>query len=439
MPHRDLHGDSLPLRARARLGSVRLGHQATHLAFTPDGKTLVSAANEGVALWDVGTGKLLGWVAVSGSGLGGLSFLAGGKQLLICQQDGRARIFTVADRQLVRSFAVEGRPTAIALGAAGATLVSVDQGATVRVHDLFTGKEQSRLTDHRAKGIRVSLSPDGKRFASWGVGEAIVVWGVTSGKPLRRLRSRQRLVQSVAFSSDGKSLAACGLAPAVSVWDLLTGEERPRPDGAGGLFSTLAFSPNGKYLAGKGTDRLLRLWSVSSGKVLRHFDLLPFVISSIAFSPDGKTLAACQFHRIHLWNVSTTRPLHDYPGHQGGVVAVGFSGSGKEVVSCGRDRTYRIWDAATGRQRSAWSAPDQVHLSMQIAADGNTIVTPVRDGVLLRPAFGDGGERRIRTRPGSLLDSVSCSSDSHTLVGRGRNEVVRFWDLRTGLESGQLS
>src|SRR5206468_2925617 len=61
-PAVDGHGDPLPDGAVARFGTVRLWHPGgvVQLAYSPDGRTLVSVGGDGrCRVWDAATGKLL--------------------------------------------------------------------------------------------------------------------------------------------------------------------------------------------------------------------------------------------------------------------------------------------------------------------------------------------------------------------------------------------
>ena len=59
-PRTDLYGDPLPPGAVMRLGTIRLRHVGSEVAFSKDGKQLISCGNDGeVRVWDVADGKLL--------------------------------------------------------------------------------------------------------------------------------------------------------------------------------------------------------------------------------------------------------------------------------------------------------------------------------------------------------------------------------------------
>src|SRR5436190_15080927 len=57
---KDRYGDALPPGAVARLGSTRLGQGSVirKIAYSPDGKTLVSASKS-IRVWDAATGQMV--------------------------------------------------------------------------------------------------------------------------------------------------------------------------------------------------------------------------------------------------------------------------------------------------------------------------------------------------------------------------------------------
>jgi WD40 repeat protein len=87
MPRTDDYGDPLPPGAVARLGTMRMRHVARNavgggcVAFSPDGKTVVSGGDVGLRAWDVATGKDLGWFATAVPAHA-VQFSADGKTLL---------------------------------------------------------------------------------------------------------------------------------------------------------------------------------------------------------------------------------------------------------------------------------------------------------------------------------------------------------------------
>src|SRR5262249_29525213 len=88
VPRVDRHGDPLPAAAVARLGTTRWRHSLRdysgfgRLAMSPDGKSLVSAGDAGLRLWDAATGRRVGWLAVDTPGFKAARFTPDGRSLL---------------------------------------------------------------------------------------------------------------------------------------------------------------------------------------------------------------------------------------------------------------------------------------------------------------------------------------------------------------------
>jgi WD domain, G-beta repeat/APAF-1 helical domain len=66
-------------------------------------------------------------------------------------------------------------------------------------------------------------------------------------------------------------------------------------------------------------------------------------------------------------------------GHEGGVLSASFSPDGSRIVTASRDRTARLWDAATGEQRATLRGHEDSVWSASFSPDGTRIITASRD------------------------------------------------------------
>lgn len=112
------------------------------------------------------------------------------------------------------------------------------------------------------------------------------------------------------------------------------------------------FSPNGKYIAvaASGTNNNLLILDAQSLKIVATLkDHLDYV-SCCSFSPDGKRLVSCGGDKtVRVWDLEN---LEQYEGelnsvltlrkHTGSVAYCAFSGDGKNIASCGKEELL-IW------------------------------------------------------------------------------------------------
>jgi WD40 repeat protein len=272
-----------PLTGRNR-HTLLLPDGKAHVAFTPDGKSLVTAG-ETVALWDAATGKRR-W-ALPGHQTTALPpvFTDGGRTL-VTASDGEVKVWDVNAGKELRCFPFQevGPPDAgrdvnrkFALAPDGRSLAWAAWGE-FSVRNLAEGRNrfdpvwlQSKFgtPDDVPDDVSVMIfSPDGRSLVvgnRFGVLDGSVeLWSPTTGKNTVRLQVPGMAVESLAFSPDGSTLASGCENGAIHLWTPPLRQKLLTPHGNAAGVTCLAFTTDGKTLASGGHDGSLRLWNVTS-------------------------------------------------------------------------------------------------------------------------------------------------------------------------------
>jgi len=303
--------------------------------------------------------------------------------------------FSPAPVMILAGTSTGGVPS-LAVSPDGDWLAAGYEDRSVRLWDAETGEEKARLEGHQSQVTGLAFSPDGSLLASgacsawdWDqhtpecIESEIRLWEVPTGGEAAILAGHRSGILGLAFSPDGQLLASSGRTPLVMLWDVATKSELATLDC--GLFYVygVAFSPDGNLLA-TGGDGGITLWEVETHEEAAVFGGLDNTfIPSLAFSPDGRYLALATSvgDAIQLWDVGTFEETATLLGHEGQVLSVAFSPSGKVLASGGADNTVRLWDVATGTQIAILAG----HTSLVVAfsPDGALLISAGMDGRII--------------------------------------------------------
>jgi WD40 repeat protein len=248
----------------------------------------------------------------------------------------------------------------IAVTPNGNTLVSISNDKTVRLWDGATGKLVKTLEGHTGWVGSIVLTPDGTRAITAGGNSKggaeppceIIVWDLKTQAEAMRLEGHTVSVRGLALTGDGKTLISGGGDRTCRAWDLTTGKETKRYGGEKDAIESVAVTPDGKFVLIGTEVGVITVHDAKTGEVVSTFDKhAGGIVFAIVTTNDGKTaLSGAREKDFRAWDIATGKELKVFTGHGDQVYQVALSRDGKFVVSASADATVRVWDFKSGKE-----------------------------------------------------------------------------------------
>ncbi len=413
--------------------------------FTPDGRQIVSGANDGsVKWWDVAAGQEQASLAVD-EVVDALDVSPDGKTIAVALFNHAIVLIEIETKKIRTQLdGHTGRSNGVVFSPDGKQLASAGdvQDKMVRVWDTATGRQIAELSEHGTEVAGVDYSPDGKHLISVG-NDGLRLWDAATLRHKQQLVEEQYLfTEGVRWSPDGKTLALTRNSDVVLL-DAASGKQLRVLRGHTGPTVGLSFSPKGDLLASTGFDSTLRIWNASAakqddkayaqvGSEMATLDGRGSAIDSLAFSPDGRRLvSADNMGKLVVWDVAARKPAATIKAADLAVGKIEFSTNGKALVFLGPYGTFTRWDlqqekTANEIEMDASSPNDFEFMPRQpyvAATKGfDAVILSVRTGKVVRQLTGHTDQVR----------SLEWLVDGKTLATGSHDGTVRLWDTAAG-------
>ncbi len=205
----------------------RTHSQVKAVTFSPNGQLLATAGVE-VKLWDVHTRKEIGTLE-HGTWVLAVAFSPDGRMLVTGDESGHINIWDVQTQQ--RVVQPNGDFTAVytlMFSPDGKILASGGYEQKIELWKVDDWKHLGTLTVG-ATTSTVSFSPDSSTLANTGY-KSVDLWKVDNGEKIATLTGHTGWVNAVAFSPDGRRLVSGGNDETLRIWDVTPYRAIPEED-----------------------------------------------------------------------------------------------------------------------------------------------------------------------------------------------------------------
>jgi WD40 repeat protein len=300
----------------------------TAVAYHPQGKSVVFAANNQLWLFNPDRGELLGRTSILSGRITALAFDPTGKWLAVAGgeagKSGDVWLFRVES---------EGK---------------------------LSSTPQLTFAGHKDAVYALAFSPDGKTLATTGYDRLIHLWDVSPGQssgaaaiatPRLTLKDHSDTVYGLSFHPDGALLASAGADRAVKVWEIATGRRLYTLGDPTDWVYCVAWSPDKKHLAAGGVDKSVRVWEADKdgGKLVHSVFAHEKAVSRLAYTADGITLYSVGEDKvIKAWDAAKMTESKVYPRQPETVLAMALRPDGKQLAVGRFDGAASLVDTASG-------------------------------------------------------------------------------------------
>ncbi len=368
-------------------------------AFSPD-QRLVASAAEDIVLWDVATQTKLARLTHDRE-VWGLAFSPDGKWLVSSHEDGGLMLWDAAEREPVANFNEHSAAVrSLVFSPDGKRLASASEDRSIIVWLVESGEKEATLIEHDTRVTALTFSPDGKQLASADQDGVTILWDIESRQPRWRFDGMyfddfyQKRVRwpsyCLAFSPDGRFIASSsGVLDSASgrlmietddVVALAKRQGLTSPESPAAVYGA-AFSPSGERVAFAVTDaRFIYVLDTETWQLVESLTLKSALPNSLSFSPDGRYLAAGEIGgEVLLLEANPLREIAVLGRHSARVKSIDFSPDGERIVSSSDDQTIAMWDVKGRSMITRIGTHTAPVISVAFAPDGMRLASGEQD------------------------------------------------------------
>lgn len=155
-------------------------------------------------------------------------------------------------------------------------------------------------------------------------------------------------------------------------------------------------------------------------------------VTSVAFGRGGQVASGGKDRTVRIWDAASGECVRTLKGHEKPVSSVAFTPDGNRLASASWDKTIRLWDTASGECLRVLAGHQEAVTAVCFTNDGKRLVSASED-MTVRVWQFDSGEC-IATLSGHK-EAVTClavSADDRFIASGSEDRAVHLWEIASG-------
>jgi WD40 repeat protein len=308
---------------------------------------------------------------------------------------------------------------------------------TVIIRSFENPEECQVFTQHKANATVAAFSPNGEWVASGDQHGTVLVWGVKNGNVKLEYPASSMPVADLAWDSEGKRICAVGDGTnsygKFFTWD--SGNACGTVEGH--IKRAIACAVNNKRpfrAVTAGEDNAIVAYNGAPFKkshILKDHERFP---NKLQFHPSGDHMVSIGSDgKIFVFDgkeLTKTREISDEKGHAGAIYSFCFNDDGSKFVTCGSDKTCKIWNFESGTVEGTYTIGTDVDdQQMCVLWHKNWIVSISLSGALnyLDPSNIGTITRTIHGHMGNSNGSIATDTANKVFYTADDNGKICAW------------
>ncbi|MDX1991054.1 MAG: TIR domain-containing protein [bacterium] len=428
------------------------------VVFSPDGQSLLAGLGDGTArVWNVANGEVVRSLAAAGSAsahigaVWSVDYSDDGRFAITGGEDNTLRLWLVGRGSLVRIFEGHDNPVrSVHVIPGQLRAITGSRDDTLRYWDLISPFERNRFYGFNSLVTAVAFNPE-ENLALAAAADGSLRWWNLDSAEASGLEDGSAAVASVVVdiaynASNDTVFVAAASSPSLSVFDPLSGEtvfSFPTIDERSLFMEAVAINQDGtRGVAASGVTSGSTVFVVDlqSGEILNEYVVEGEYINEMALHPNGTEAAVVTSSgRVFIINLETgdQRSLEGHTPFR--AIFVRYNPDGSVLATGGQDNLVMLWDAASGERLHTLIGHNGFVEALAFNGDGTQLFSGSPDETIIVWDVASGTELYRLYTTGSPVQSIAVTQDGNRVLFGSTDTVVRLWEPEAFTPEGLIS